>query len=62
MPIQYATDTAGAIELVKACREAGLKVAVASSADRVKVRPDLSMVSTVIAISCASAMQQFKQK
>ena len=28
---------AGAIELVKACREAGLKVAVASSADRVKV-------------------------
>ena len=27
----------GSIELVRACREAGLRVAVASSADRVKV-------------------------
>lgn len=29
---------AGAVDLVRACREAGLKTAVASSADRVKVR------------------------
>ncbi|CAL8471539.1 g11081 [Coccomyxa elongata] len=34
----------GAIELVKACREAGLKVAVASSADRVKVDANLKLV------------------
>ncbi|RME89965.1 MAG: HAD family hydrolase [Verrucomicrobia bacterium] len=34
----------GAVETVHACREAGLAVAVASSADRVKVRANLTLI------------------
>lgn len=34
----------GAVELVKACRQAGLKIAVASSADRIKVAANLEKI------------------
>ncbi|HMJ89322.1 MAG TPA: HAD-IA family hydrolase, partial [Candidatus Acidoferrum sp.] len=38
----------GAVELVKQCREAGLKTAVASSADLVKIRANLNKIGLPI--------------
>ena len=44
----------GSIELVKACREAGLRVAVASSADRVKVHLSPASHHAIICPSAAN--------